>query len=386
MIAPSSRRPRVLILSASTGNGHISAARALEAVCKSQGLEVAMADTLDYAPKAYRLWYAGGYEALVRWIPAAWGLLYRDSDKNSASFRFQTRLDVVLLKRLDALVRSFQPDWVLCTHSLPQPRLALLKSQGEPFKMGIVITDLHPHLMWLRGEPDAFFVPNEWSKRRLVERLPVAESRITITGIPVHPAFGAREARGEARLSAGLESDIPVILVSAGGIGGGPFEEVVQLLQKSETPLQAVVICGRNAGLHAHIAHALAQNPSRAGVKIILKGYISLQEMATLMHAADFMIGKPGGLTSSECLVAGCPLIIYAPFMIPGQEEDNARSLVENGAGIVAHNAQELGAVVKRLLENPAEVDSLRDNGLALGKPNATTDIIQAIRAWRERG
>ncbi|MCX6382431.1 MAG: glycosyltransferase, partial [Armatimonadetes bacterium] len=102
--------------------------------------------------------------------------------------------------------------------------------------------------------------------------------------------------------------------------------------------------------------------------------------MAALMRSADFMIGKPGGLTSSECLVAGCPLVVYSPFMIPGQEEENARSLVDNGAGVVADNIQDLGIVVKRLLESPTERESLRQNALALSKPNATAEIIQAIR------
>lgn len=373
------RRPRVLILSASTGNGHISAARALEAVCKAQGLEAQMADSLAYAPKAYRLWYAGGYEALVRWIPAMWGFLYRDSDKFSASFRLQTLLDGVLLKRLDALVRAFQPDWVLCTHSLPQPRLARLIKQGEPFKMGIVITDLHPHLMWLRGEPDAFFVPNEWSKQRLLERYPPAQNRVLVTGIPVHPAFGAVKTRAEARAQAGLEQDIPVALVSAGGIGGGPFGEVVKLLQTLEKPLQIVVICGRNAGLHARIAKDLALNHSSFKVKIALQGHISLEEMANFMHAADFMIGKPGGLTSSECLVAGLPLVIYAPFMIPGQEEDNARSLTENGASLLAKSAPELKAVVQRLIDAPDEIRSLRERSLEMGKPRAAAEIIRVL-------
>jgi len=372
--------PRVLILSASTGNGHTSAARALEAVCRTEGLEVMVVDSLDYSPKAYRLWYAGGYEALVRWLPVVWGLLYRDSDSPKASFQMQTRLDVIFLKRLDALVHSFQPDWVLCTHSLPQPRLALLKQRGEQFKMGIVITDLHPHLMWLRGEPDVFFVPTDWSKQRLLERHPTAENRVVVTGIPVHPAFGVAEPRQAARLTAKLKPDVPVVLVSAGGIGAGPFVQVIQLLQKIEAPLQVVVICGRNAGLRTHIERTLSQKPPKDTLEITLTGHISLGEMAALMRSADFMIGKPGGLTSSECLVAGCPLVVYSPFMIPGQEEENARSLVDNGAGVVADNIQDLGIVVKRLLESPSERESLRQNALALSKPNATAEIIQAIR------
>ncbi len=374
MTASTPKPPRVLILSASTGNGHISAAKALQRVCEEKGLISKLVDTLDYAPKGYRLWYAGGYEALVHWMPKVWGLLYRDSDRPKTSFYLQTRLDILFLKRLDALVRDFQPDWILCTHSLPQPRLALLRAQGVRFRVGIVVTDLHPHLMWLRGEPDRYFVPSEWSKQRLLERLPTADSRVEVTGIPVHSAFACAETKVEARKRTGLPLEVPVVLVSAGGIGAGPFGRGVDLLQKVDLPLHAVVICGRNEGLYSRVSDAFR------GGRITVKGHIALEDMATFMRSADFMIGKPGGLTSAECCVAGCPLVVYAPFMIPGQEEDNARSLVESGAGLLVENEVELQTVIARLLSSPTELQLLRKNALALAKPNAAPTIIQQLQ------
>jgi processive 1,2-diacylglycerol beta-glucosyltransferase len=375
------RPPRILILSASTGNGHISAALALEEVLKAQGAEARHIDTLDFAPKGFRLWYAGGYEALVRYAPKLWGFLYRDSDRISASFRVQTALDIRFLTRIDRFIAEWKPDGVLCTHSLPQPRLALLRQRGAHFKMGIVITDLHPQWMWLRGEPDFFYVPGAWTRERLMERLPSAAGRILETGIPVNSAFAQPLSRKEARLSCALQPDLPTLLVSAGGIGAGPFEETLDAIQALPVAIQIVVVCGRNAALKERLSASLQTLQAGSPHTFHLKGLQTQDEMARLTLASDLLIGKPGGLTTSESLIAGCPMLIYAPFMIPGQEERNAQMLVESGAGVLASNVTELRVALSRLLANPQERETMRHNALQIARPNSAQDIARHFLA-----
>ncbi|MEZ5163479.1 MAG: hypothetical protein R2688_06955 [Fimbriimonadaceae bacterium] len=141
-----SEKPRILVLSASTGNGHTSAADAIVAQAQAMGLHAVHEDVLDFTSKGFRKWYRGGYETLVRRRPKMWGHLYRTSDRPRFNYYFQTGLDKQFCRPLSKIIRSHKPDWVICTHSLPQPALARMRDQIS-FRMGVVVTDLYVHRM-----------------------------------------------------------------------------------------------------------------------------------------------------------------------------------------------------------------------------------------------
>jgi histone H3/H4 len=206
--------PRVLIIHASTGNGHLSAANAVDLALQELGVETRVIDGLDFAPRAFRTWYGGGYEATVRMKPELWGWLYKISDDPGFAYHVQTLADSAFLNKLEKEILSFRPDVVVCTHSLPQPKVAELREK-LPLKMAVVVTDLYPHLMWHRGEPDFFFLPQDWSYTELLKRYPAAEGKCMITGIPVNRAFSHALPRAQAAEAMGLTK---AYLVSADDI------------------------------------------------------------------------------------------------------------------------------------------------------------------------
>jgi processive 1,2-diacylglycerol beta-glucosyltransferase len=367
-------KPRILIIHASTGNGHISAAIAVEAELKKLGAEVKVIDGLDYAPPAFKTWYGGGYEATVRTAPEAWGWLYRISDVNGFAFRVQSFADNLFLKRLEDLVDVFQPQVVLCTHSLPQPKLNALR-ETMPFKIAIVVTDLYPHLMWQRGRPDWFFLPQPWSLSELAKRMPDAVDKYTITGIPVHAAFGERPELRDAKRALELDPDQPVVLLTAGGIGAGDFQGAVDALTQIAN-LQLLVVCGRNDRLYEKLHEAVERRHAKE-VRILRR--LPVTEMARLMHASDLIVGKPGGLTVSEALAAGKAFVVHEPFMIPGQEEDNARYLVEQGIGLVTKSNSELQECVHRLVTERGQLEKMTQSSQVAGRPNAAKDIAAKV-------
>ncbi len=369
---------RILILSASTGNGHISAAKAIEAVCKEKGLYGRMVDALKYAPRAFQMWYGGGYEMVVRRAPASWGMLYKVSDEPNISYRVQTRMDYGFLFALRKLLKEERPDWVVCTHSLPQPRLAELRKEFG-FKMAIVVTDLYPHLMWLRGEPDHYFVPSEWTKQILEERHPGSGAITTITGIPIHPIFSHEFTEAEIVKSTGREPGVPIVTVTSGGIGGGPFAAALKALFSLDRRVHLEVICGRNEARRRDIERRVLKMPFNSKVTVKVRGHISQEEMALRMHASEFIISKPGGLTTSECLAVGCPMLVFHPFLIPGQEEGNADFLVKEGAGAAAGTVEELITVARDLLDNPEKLREMSEKAKSHGKPRAANEIVEAI-------
>lgn len=370
------KKPSILVLSASTGNGHLSAAEAITREAKARGLKAEHIDVLDHVSPAFRKWYRGGYEVLVRKRPAAWGHLYKTSDKKRFNYYFQTALDTQFCKRLEVVLKKWRPDWVVCTHSLPQPVLERFREEYG-FKVAVTVTDLYVHRMWLRGHVDLYFVPQTWSEEVLQERLPNFPGQIEVTGIPVNDLFSEEISKKDARSQIGQELSIPLsekrwVLMSSGGIGGGPLEEAASALSKVEA--RVVVICGRNAKMKTALE---AATESMANVTVL--GAVSQEQMARLMKASDLLVSKPGGLTTFEALTVGIPFVVFWPFLIPGQEEGNAEFLEESGAGVIVRDAETLGRTVADLIKSESLLEQMSRAGLAQAQPDATRKIVDHL-------
>lgn len=368
-----------LILTASTGNGHISAARALEQECLNRGLAVRCEDVLDFTPKGFKTWYRGGYELLVKRSPDVWGEIYELSDKPGLAYEFQTVLDKTFCKPIDDLIEAGRPRWVIVTHSLPQPRIHADRHMSPGMKLAVVVTDLYTHKMWLRGEPDHFFVPSEWSADKLVERHPVAKGRVTPTGIPIAPAFARSLSVDDAKRELGFDRERPLILLTAGGIGAGPMKPILAGLAESGRPMHVVIVCGRNASARRRVTLAALKLERSGEFDITVKGHINQQQMAALMHACDLLVGKPGGLTTTEALAAGCAFLVAEPFLIPGQEEGNADFLVQSGIGERAETPAEAASKIVQLSGQPSKLEAMRENALRHARPHAAKDIIDHL-------
>jgi processive 1,2-diacylglycerol beta-glucosyltransferase len=364
----------VLLLSASTGNGHMSAARAVEEELTRRGHQAATVDVLDHTGRGFKNWYRGGYETLVKRRPGLWGRLYRASDRRLLAFYFQTGLDLVFVGRMRRFFERERPDWAVCTHSLPQPTLARWRRRF-PFRLAVVMTDLYPQLMWLRGKPDRFFVPTEWTAAKLAQRLPSAAGKTTVTGIPVASAFRPATDRAAAREEAGLDPCLPTVLVTSGGIGAGPVPSALQTLASRLERAQVVVVAGRNAELEARVAAMSRTSPLR----IEPRGHVATEDMARLMRACDVLVGKPGGLTTYEAMACGAPFVVYGPMVIPGQEEANAAFLVESGIAVRAGDPEELAAVIAVLLADPSRRAAMSQAALSHAKPGAAASIVDAL-------
>lgn len=97
------------------------------------------------------------------------------------------------------------------------------------------------------------------------------------------------------------------------------------------------------------------------------------------MAAADLMIGKPGGLTTSEALARGLPMVIINP--IPGQEERNADHLLEWGCAVRCNNIVTLDYKLRNLLAVPDKLSALSANCIQRARPSAAEQIIEIATA-----
>ena len=205
--------------------------------------------------------------------------------------------------------------------------------------------------------------------------LGVPPAAITVSGIPIDPVFAVPKDARAMRLKHGLAPDRTTILVSAGGFGVGPVEALIHTLLELQHPVQLVVICGRSEALKQRLDELAAARPPELTPGLRVVGYTT--DMDEYMAAADLIVGKPGGLTSSEALARGLALVIVHP--IPGQEERNADHLLEAGAAIRCNNLPALAWKIDRLLDDPARLAAMRANARRLARPQAARDIAMTL-------
>jgi processive 1,2-diacylglycerol beta-glucosyltransferase len=170
-----------------------------------------------------------------------------------------------------------------------------------------------------------------------------------------------------------LDPALPTILLSAGGFGVGPMDEIMQELMQLTTPAQVIALCGRNEELKAKI-EALSQSASDT-VRIVPVGFTD--KVNEYMSASDIVLGKPGGLTTSEALAKHLAFVIVNP--IPGQEERNADHLLENGIAIRCNNLPTLAFKLDRLLADWQEVERMQANTAKLACPQSAESIARIL-------
>lgn len=368
---------RILILSASVGAGHVRAAEAVECALRQSGAAVTIAnqDVLALMPPAFRKVYRDAYFGMVARAPRILGWLYDATDKPFHQDRVWKRIERASAVRLLRKIREFDPDVAICTHFLPSALLDRERRKGRcRARILTVVTDFEVHGLWLATPSDHYFVATGEARAHL-EALNIAPSGITVSGIPTHPVFAQKKDRGAMRRKHGWREDLPAILVSAGGFGAGNANRMIQALIAAKIPAQIIAVCGKNAALKASIEKIASGRGG--GVLPVVKVVGFTTEMDELMSAADLMIGKPGGLTTSESLIKGLAWVVVNP--IPGQEEKNAIYLLEHGAGVWSGNLHTLAFKVRSILEEPGRLETMRKNALRLARPDAGEIIARFV-------
>jgi 1,2-diacylglycerol 3-beta-galactosyltransferase len=239
--------------------------------------------------------------------------------------------------------------------------------RGSPNRPALmtVVTDLGSvHSVWFSPHDDCCAVPTAVARKKAIrEGLP--PERVVTTGMPVNPAFGAPRADKLAlRRELGWDPELPTLLLLGGGAGVGQLGALALALDNVRMPLQAAIVTGTNTALAEQLrAHAWR-------IPAFVYGFVPLPD---LMHAADIVATKAGGLTVSEALAAGKPLLIHGDP--PGQEEGNLRYVQTQGAGLWVEDPVALTMLVTNWLEFPHQMDRAASNASRLGRPDAALRI-----------
>ena len=369
-------KPRVLLLSASSGAGHVRAAQALEKAFAARGdCVVEHIDAIHYVSKLFQRVYDKAYISMVRRAPELMGVLYERTDQPWQHPRRRLALDRLNTAPMIRLLKRVQPDLCVCTHFLAAEIVAwLIAKRKLRAHNAIVVTDYDVHAMWLCRTVDRYYVAIDEAAEYLA-RIGVPRDKLRVTGIPIDPLFAKPLDRGETRRALGLDPAASVILVSAGGYGIGPVEQLVNDLLALQRPWQILAIAGKAEKVRKRLdelsrsAVKLPSGTSRI-VPLGITPYIS-----KYMASADLLVGKAGGLTTSEALARALPMALIEP--IPGQEERNADHLLESGTAIRCNNLPAAAWKIAGLLDDPARLARMRDAARRMGRPDAAATIAE---------
>ncbi|HTV73701.1 MAG TPA: glycosyltransferase [Candidatus Acidoferrales bacterium] len=366
---------RVLFLSARVGVGHTAAAQAVRMALRAVDppCETETVDSYRYAASIFAKVVADGYIGMVKTVPQLYRYIYERAERAERIPALRSWVNRYTAGNLRSLIAARKPDVVVCTHAFPCGVMAEYKRTIDPKLpvMGIV-TDFVVHPFWIYPNIDAYAVATPEMEKALLAR-GVGSARILVSGIPVDPRFAQpRLPVEELRRELDLPMNGSLVLMMAGGIGIGPLELMMRALSRVKGQVAAAVIVGRNARLEERVRET-AQH-----LDYPLRVFGFVENVYDFMHASDVLVSKPGGLTSSEALAAGLPMVLVNP--LPGQEERNTEFLVSREAAILARSKGELIRTLSDLLpalsRRPA---SLSSSAQPLRRPYAAAHIADRI-------
>jgi processive 1,2-diacylglycerol beta-glucosyltransferase len=367
---------KVLILSASYGEGHQQAAKAIrEALWKEDpAVEVRIVDYLQMVNPILDAFARYCYIQSVRFIPSFYGFLYERTNHIKSTSWIQNRLNQLGIQELEQYVKAFDPEIVISTFPIPAGVMSVLKERGIiDVPTATVITDHAVHSQWIHPCTDLYFVGSDDVKKQLLQR-GIPDEKVYVTGIPIRNIFQKPVDCSELYPKYQLNPDLPIVLVMGGSYG--VLKDIIKICEELfeyPKPIQVIVVCGRNSKLYEQILRKAqhATNPVR------VFGFV--QEVYELMAVSDFIVTKAGGLTISESLAMELPMLLYRP--IPGQEEQNAKLLVRSGVAVLAHTRKQVFEHLHNLLrddtQNPLRVMS--QNAKRMKKPFSADCIAKEV-------
>lgn len=359
---------KILVIHATAGAGHKKAAEAIHhGLTAAAGHDARLVDALDYTNPFFKLTYPNTYSLMVTKAPWAWQFFFWVLGIRwlQPAVRIVRRIyNGLNAGKLQKYLIDEQFDCVITTQFLSAEVSAYLKRGGKiKSKVMCVVTDFDVHPIWVNEGIDLYTVASPFTKERIVD-LGVPSDKVFVTGIPTDSKFAQHFDRAALNQKFGLKEKGLKILIATGSFGMGPIEELAELLKEH----QLLIVCGHNKDLHQRLK-------AKANADTHVFGLVD--NMHELMSAADVMICKPGGLSICEALVKHLPMLFFCA--IPGQETQNIMVLKKYGAGQEQCSLHDIARQINHWSAHPQDLERMRQNLIALSKPNAVSDIIGLI-------
>lgn len=370
---------KVIIFYASYGGGHLSAARSIKENMETnyEDIDVKLIDCMEYVNKTVNKITTKAYSEMAKKAPKTWGRVYWKSQKGPLA-QISTTSNKILSIKLYKLLKDFEPNLIVSTHPFGSQMCAYLKKHGKlNAKIATVMTDYAPHDQWLvfNKYVDYYFVSHDGMKKELHEK-GIPNEKIFATGIPLSNKFLLKYDKPTILKSFGLSPDKKTVLFFGGGefgLGKTQTFKIFKSFVECPENIQIVAISGKNQKMKEAFENLVESLNKKDSVKIL--EYTN--HVPELMSISDLVVTKPGGLTTTESLASGLPIVVINP--IPGQEEENASYLEKNKVAIWLKKDDNVEAILKDLFSNPEKMQEMKIRARLLAKKNSTKDICKIL-------
>ena len=365
---------KVLIVYATGGMGHVTAAKAVEQAFKSKypDVEVKNVDVIDYATKIYKKVFVDGYNYVSAKKPEFWGWLYRTFNSKKTQ-KLPTALSKLAIEgNFIPFIKDFNPDFIVSTHPLPMILVSHSKRKEViNILSSMVVTDFGCHSFWVDPQVNYYFTATQDVAKCLTNYGAKPDQMVT-TGIPIELKFSHDLDKSELIKKFGLKPDLFTMLIVGGQFTFSVLQKVISEIQnKNQGKIQFLVVAGRDKELKTQIEKSKLDGNDNTKVF----GFVD--NMQELMTVSDVIFSKAGGLTVSECMAKGLPMIINK--IIPGQEEDNVNYLVSKGAAVKVSDFSEVASVVNDLLGNQNKILAMKESAKKIGKPDSAIALADFV-------
>lgn len=358
---------KVLLLSIKAGYGHHSTAKAIMEYFEENGHECYMLDIFEHVNRHLGNSVQNGYLMSTKYTAGIYNKTYSRlarKDKPYSRHSAVSRVSNFISNKIKKFVEDYNPDLVIATHSYAGVCVSILANRGVICCPTIgIVTDFTVHPFWESNSLDYYVVPDELLMQEMQGK-GIDKSRLLPFGIPVRKQFSVKNDKCAAR--AMLEIDnLPTILVMMGSMGYGNIKDILSEIDGYPHNFQVLCVCGSNEKIKKAVDGFKWQKP------VFSYGFVD--NVDVMMDASDFIISKPGGLTTSEALAKELPMIIMNP--IPGHEVRNLDFLVNSGAAICVDSVYSISNALNFMFKCPWRMSLMKESVKHLSKPNATADL-----------
>lgn len=361
-------KPKILILTASYGSGHVIAAKGLEESFHDLKIPTETLDLVKIGGKTEAN-VAAFYEFLMKYGHGIWKVFHDKVIPIRRGGFIRGIYQIALRKKFFKDIDAIQPDIIISTMDTCSLVASLYKRAHPNVKVYTVITDYVAHALWVWKNMDGYFVGSENIVNFLID-YGIEKEKIKLTGIPLRSQFVKKKTKKQALVELGIPENHTVILISAGTYSSVPVEKIVKCVS-GYPQMFLIILAGSKTANVAECAGILKQ------YGVIGRAVSYVDNMETYMAASDLYVSKAGGLTVAECFAVGLPALYLNNF--PGHEEGNATYAADNGAAVKVSSGENLEGVLGNVLKEPEVLKKMKYDALKIALPAASAEITKQI-------
>ena len=365
---------KVMILSITTGQGHHAAAKSIGEALELRGTDVKIIDVYEQIDKHFSEALNKSFLLATKHTTKAYRAVYELIDTKttpSTKYSFPNALGNHIGIKFEKFIDEFSPDAIICTHVLAAQVVNELKRRGKFTDIPTIgiVTDYTIHPLWEEVTNVEYVeIASEFISQRANIK-GITNDRLLPFGIPIQKKFSVKRDRDEVRKELGLPVDGRVILVMAGSMGYGNMPAIISGILRFDESCTILAICGNNKKLYNNLIKKEFPN----NVKL----YNFIDNVDVLMDSADCIVTKPGGLTTTESMAKGLPMIFVNP--LPGQEDRNQEFFLNSGLALAVTKTFTIDEALFLLFNQPGRLELIREEMKKISKPNAADTLAEFV-------